>query len=301
VQNFAYNSFQITLSQRESHGLSFNINYTYSKNIGDDSTFRNGFDIPAGASSNGASGASTQAWKQDRIDRALTTTSQPQVVNAYGVYKLPFGAGHLGGNSFWMRSLTSGWLLSGTYQYFSGLPVVVTWSGGCANAAPNSGTCMPDVNTASPDFTSKNARLNGSYGTGPKGTIAGNLGLAGGTAIKYIDYNAFAIPADVSAVTNKTTHQYLIGNAPRTASLGLRAPGSQIVNASVRRSFAIREGMSIVFEADCLNVWNKVVFSAPGGGWSATASQTSSTFGEVTGIAGNPGPRDWQFAGHFNF
>ena len=149
---------------------------------------------------------------------------------------------------------------------------------------------MPDLNTASPDFTSKNARINGSYGTGPNGTVAGNLRSRRGHRIKYIDYNAFAIPADVSAVTGQTTHQYLIGNAPRTASLGLRAPGTEIFNASVRRSFAIREGMSFVFEADCLNLWNKVVFSAPGGGWSATASQTSSSFGEVTGISSNPGP-----------
>jgi hypothetical protein len=57
--------------------------------------------------------------------------------------------------------------------------------------------------------------------------------------------------------------------------------------------------MSFTFEADCLNVWNKVQISGPGGGWSATASSTTSTFGEVTGISNSP--RDWQFAGHFNF
>jgi hypothetical protein len=59
--------------------------------------------------------------------------------------------------------------------------------------------------------------------------------------------------------------------------------------------------MSIMFEADCFNVWNKVTFSAPGGGWSATASATSSTYGEVTGIASSPAPRDWSFGGHFIF
>src|ERR1035438_1323793 len=43
MQNFSYNSMQITLLQRESHGLTFNVNYTYSKNIGDDGTFRSGY------------------------------------------------------------------------------------------------------------------------------------------------------------------------------------------------------------------------------------------------------------------
>jgi len=295
TDNFSYNALQVTLKQRTAHGLTFNVNYTYSKNIGDDGTFRSGYDIPAAAiSGNG------QSWKQDRIDRSWTSVSQPQVFNAYGVYKLPFGTGHLGGGSSTLvRQLIGGWQLSGTYQYGSGSPFAVTWSGGCANAAPNSGQCMPDVNTASTDYTSNNARINGSYGTGPNGTIAGNLGIAGGTPIKYVDYNAFKIPADISGVTGQTTHQYLIGNAPRTRAFNLVGPGSQNLNASVHRSFSLREGMSIVIEADCLNVWNKVQFSAPGSGWSATASATSSSFGEVTNISNSP--RDWQFAGHFNF
>jgi hypothetical protein len=295
MQNFSYNSMQITLAQRASHGLTFNINYTYSKNIGDDGTFRSGYPIPASALSGGG-----HSWKADRIDRSWTTISQPEALNFYGVYKLPIGtAGHFGGGSLLMREVVGGWLLSGTYQYASGLPIVPTWSGGCANAAPNSGACEPDVNNASPDFISGNARINGSYGTGPLGRVASNLGLAGGTPIKYFDYNAFKIPTDISAVPGQTTHQYLIGDSPRTRPFNLLAPGSETLNAALHRSFQIREGIALVFEADCLNVWNKVTMSAPGAGWSATASATSSTYGEITGIANTP--RDWQFAGHLNF
>ena len=51
VGNFSYNSLQFTLQQRMAHGLSFNVNYTYSKNIGDDGNFRSGFNIPAAAQS----------------------------------------------------------------------------------------------------------------------------------------------------------------------------------------------------------------------------------------------------------
>jgi len=125
------------------------------------------------------------------------------------------------------------------------------------------------------------------------------LGLAGGTAIKYVDPNAFKIPTDISGVTGQTTHQYLIGNAPRTRDYNIQAPGSQNLNASLHRSFPIHDQMALMLEADCLNVWNKVQFSAPGSGWSATASATSSTYGEVTNISNSP--RDWQFAAHFNF
>ena len=51
--NLSYSSLQIMLLQRTTHGLSFNVNYTYSKNIGDDGTFRSGFDIPSAAISGG--------------------------------------------------------------------------------------------------------------------------------------------------------------------------------------------------------------------------------------------------------
>ena len=69
IDNFSYNSLQITLLQRLSHGLSFNVNYTYSKNIGDDGPFRTGFNIPSSAVSGGG-----QSWKQNRIDRSWTTS-----------------------------------------------------------------------------------------------------------------------------------------------------------------------------------------------------------------------------------
>jgi hypothetical protein len=72
-------------------------------------------------------------------------------------------------------------------------------------------------------------------------------------------------------------------------------PGTQDFDASLRRSIALPEGMSLVIEADCLNVWNKVAFSAPSASWAAN----SATFGTIGSVANKP--RDWQFAGHFNF
>ncbi len=36
VGNFSYHSLQVVLNQRMHNGLTFNVNYTYSKNLGDD-------------------------------------------------------------------------------------------------------------------------------------------------------------------------------------------------------------------------------------------------------------------------
>ncbi len=285
VGNFAYNSLQITLEQRLSHGLTFNFNYTYSKNLGDDGPYRDGYNIPAAALSHG-----TKAWKQDRIDRSWTTISNPNTFHAYGVYELPFGKGHIGDSSMLVRWLAGGWQFSAIYQFESGAPVQDTWSGCSGTTCPAQGQNMPDLASG----YSGTGRLNGKYGSGPNGVTACNLGIGSGCkAIQYLDPAGFATPQNVSAVS---TAQYLIGNAPRTAPYGLRNPPNWDLDSGLRRSFPLhREGTEFVFEADCLNTFNNVVFSGPSGGWSSG----SSSYGTISGISNNP--RDWQFAGHINF
>jgi hypothetical protein len=282
--SLTYHSFQLMLLQRTAHGLSFNINYTYSKNIGDDGTFRSGFDIPAAAISGGG-----QSWHQNRIDRSWATVSAPQVLHAFGVYELPFGKNKIGGNSMLARSLAGGWTISGIYTYGSGTPLAVISSLCNATNSPLQGQCMPDV---VPGAT--NARINGSYGTSPNGTSACNLGIGPGcTAIPYVDSKQFKNPTNISATGSPI---YLIGNAPRTAPLTLRGPGNQDLDAALRRSFNLPKDIgTFIFEVDCINVWNKVVFSNP--------AQTfgNSNFGQISSVASTPGSRDFQFAGHFNF
>jgi hypothetical protein len=290
VGNFSYNSVQVTLLQRLSRGLTFNVNYTYSKNLGDDGTFRSGFNIPAGAISGGG-----QSWPQDRIERSWTTISTPQSFHAFGVYQLPFGKGHLGDNSFVVRSLASGWQLSSIYTYSSGTPMAVIWTGCTSTNYPGQGQCMPDLNPTFPGYRDNNARIHGSYGTGPHGTTACNLGIGPGCVpIQYIDPNAFQTPANVST---SSTPQYLIGNAPRTRALNLNNPGTQDIDTSLRRSFSLPRETSFVIEVDCLNTWNKVTFAPPNQSWAAG----STTFGTITGLASNSSPRDFQFAAHFKF
>jgi hypothetical protein len=300
TDNFSYNALQMTLSQRAARGLTFNVNYTYSKNIGDDGTFRSGYNIPAAAIDGHA-----QSWHQNRIDRSWTSVSLPQIVNAYGVYKLPFGtSGHFGSKQLVTRELVGGWQLSGTYNYSSGSPVVVTWgqSGNCSGAVPNAGQCQASIN---PAFTGGSARINGSYGSGANGFTTCNIGVGTGcTANNYVTPTAFTQPADISTITG--THQYLIGNAPRSAPLNLRNPGTQNFNASIQRAFPIYgDRATFIFQADCTNVWNKVTFGGPNGSWGQTSAAGvtpvtyASTFGQVTSASGTP--RDWQFSGHIVF
>jgi hypothetical protein len=284
VGNFNYQSLQVTLNQRMHNGLTYNINYTFAKNVGDDGTFRTGFDLPANSISHG-----TVSYKQNRIDRSWTTISIPHTIHAYGVYQLPFGEGKIGSNSTAVRWLAGGWQFSGIYTYSSGTPMALTWTGPTTTNSGNSplqGQSMPDLNTS----FSGPARINGKFGSGPNGFQAANLGK-----VQYIDVNGFSQPQNISTVSSQP--QYLIGNAARTHAYGIRNPYTWNVDAGMRRTFPIHEAIAFTFEADCINVWNHVTFNSPNAAW----APGSANFGTIAGVSTNPGPRDWQFAGHITF
>ena len=173
--NFSYNSLQVTMEQRFSKGLTFNFNYTWSRNIGDDGTFRSGFNIPSAAISGGG-----PSWHQDRIERSETVGSTPHSIHAYGVYQLPFGKDHLGGKSLIVRSIVGGWQVSGIYTYSNGTPMALTTTG-CAS--PGQGQCMPNIN---PAYTG-NPRINGSFGSVNGKRSACALGFTGCAAVQYFD------------------------------------------------------------------------------------------------------------------
>ncbi len=288
VGNVSYNALQISLNQREWKGLSYTLNYTYSKNLGDDNTFRSGFNIPAAAMSNGV------AYHQGRADRSYTTVAVPQNLAAYGVYKLPFGKGGIGGDNFLVRTLAGGWSFSSIFTYGSGVPLAVTYAG-CT--APGQGQCMPDLN---PNF-SGSARKNGSWG---KGITAATLGAApskGGT--QYIDINAFSVPTNYGTTASGQTAITKIGDAPRSAPYQLWNPSTYELDASVRRSFNLTpERVKFIFEVDCLNVPNKNTFGGISTAWvDPNASPTAAANSNFGSVGSASGKRDFQFAGHVNF
>jgi hypothetical protein len=278
--NFSYHSLQVVVRGRESHGLTFNFNYTWSKNLGDDGTFRSGFAIPQAAISGG-----THDWNQDRIERSVDVINAAHVIHAFGVYKLPFGRGELGGNHLVTRQLFGGWQFSGISSFSSGVPLAIVQSG-CS--APGQGQCMPDLN---PNFIGS-PRINGKYGSGPNGHTACNLGVGSGcTAIKYLTQNAFQLPRSISPISSLPIT--LLGNAPRTRAYGLVGPVSVSFDAALRRTFVIHDSINFQFEATAANVLNHTNFGAP------NQTSGSSSFGAVTSVSNSP--RSFQFAGHLNF
>lgn len=286
--NADYHALQISAHKRMSSGLDITANYTYSKNIDDAGTQRDGYAIPAALTLNG------KAWKQDQIDRSISANSVPQNLAVFGVYRLPFGKTGFGADNPVTRQIIKGWDLSAVFTYISGTPLLVTSSACTSSSEPLAGTCMPDLN---PSYTSKAIRQNGSWG---KGITASTF-----SSISYLKgYVSNATPGDGvggAACSTSTgpfcnSQAFMFGDAARVLPFdGLRNPSVYNLNASIRRTFDITERWKFVFGADCQNVTNKVTFSG------INASINSSNFGTVSGATGSSGSRDFQFSGRINF
>jgi len=110
----SYNSLQVQLIQRPSHGFSYHLNYTYSKSMDESSGINN------------VSGENNLLQNPHDIgsNYGLAASDQTHRVVASYDYQLPAGAGH------WLNVphfnwLVGGWTTSGIYQVASGFPFAV--------------------------------------------------------------------------------------------------------------------------------------------------------------------------------
>jgi len=227
--NSTYNSLQITFEKRYSKGFTFQLGYTFSKEL----------DNAIGAATNlGAVGGNRNPYN-GALDKSLGAIDRTHIFHYTFVYSLPFGKGHnLGSGAAVVRGLVSDWQISGLISFTSGAPLAITGSG--CNTPGITSTCIASYN---PSFSGP-VNINGSYGSGNA--------LAPG-AVAYINKNAFADPAP-----------YTFGNLPRAAPLGLRVPHLLDEDLSLRREIGLTERLKLAITADVFNITNSVYFAAPG-------------------------------------
>ncbi len=265
TSNSSYNALQVSAMKRTSHGVTIMANYTWSRVIDDGGTFRTGYAIPAGLVA-----GSGKAYKQDAIERTVSTSNQPHHFVFTGVENLPFGSGKLGGGHEWSRALLGGFKLSEIVQMNSGSPLAIIASSCQINQAQS--TCEPTLN---PNFTGS-ARSTGRW----QGVNAsGNIVASGGTATAPT--GPFIAP---SLVGGALAPNYTFGNSPRTAPYGLTGPGNFDFDLSLRRSFNLHlgEGSKLSIQADLYNVTNYVLFSGIG------VTLGNANFGQPTSQFNNP-------------
>ena len=223
VANSNYNSAQVILKERMANGLQFMFNYTFSAEIDNNGTYRDGY-------------------LNSRVERSRGVIDEPSIVNATAVYQLPFGESHAWGNrNAFERETVGGWQLSGIFTYNSGIPLTITGSG-CVD--PGGSTCMPNYN---PAFGGP-VRINGSYG---RGQTAKSL-------VNYLNPAAFINATDTVHYPN-----YTFGNVARTKPFGLRGPTSNDLDLRLKKNIKISEHWNAVFDVTAINVTNVVIWGPP--------------------------------------
>jgi len=268
IGNSHYHALQANLTKRVSHGVQFDLNYTYSKSI----------DITSGAARLGYSGSDNIGAPGSRLPNALypnqfravsdfDTTHQ---INADWIVDLPFGRGRRFGNnsSGALDAFIGGWQVSGLARWTTGFPFSV-----------DNGPAWPT------DWDEQgSAQLVGTPKTGafvqPNGTVS-----------------VFADPT--GALNNDFIHPFPGGSGTRN---GLRGQGYAGWDTSLSKRWKVRsEGQTVQFRWEVFNVPNLHRFNVQAGlgDQPPRLDQVPASFGAYTGLMTNP--RVMQFALRYEF
>jgi hypothetical protein len=258
----AYNALQVNLQKHMSHGLQFDLNYTYSKSM----------DISSDANRIGAegglSGLVINPWNPKSL-RAVSDFDLTHQINAKWIAELPFGRGRwVGKNAHGLsEALIGGWQLSGLARRTSGFPISVS-----------NGSEWP-TNSELNGFGQRIASVQ-THGAvkNPDGTVS----IFGGAAATTAAFNAFS-PDLPGQVGNRNS---LRGDGFAGLDLGL----------TKRWKMPWKESHTFQFRWDVFNALNLTRFDVQSLGLSLT---NQSNFGNYTGLLTNP--RVMQFTLRYEF
>ena len=264
-----YNGMELTLRKRFSQGYQFDFNYTLSKC----------FDLSSRReSTSGADGVSTSSPGGGAINpfnlksmRAVCDYDITDVVSALGLIELPIGKGKALASTVnpIVDGIIGGWQLGTIFRATSGLVTSVsdgvgwptTWC--CQGYATQTGAAFVQQ-------TTKNAPAPGTGGKpGP---------------------NVFPAPSQVFGAYSWT----LPGGVGQRN--GIRGDGAFGLDASLSKSFKIREQQTFQFRAESFNLTNTVRFDPASVNLSLA---NSARFGQYSQVLNQP--RVFQFSARYQF
>ncbi|HEX7362011.1 MAG TPA: TonB-dependent receptor [Bryobacteraceae bacterium] len=153
-----YNALQVQLQKRFSQGLTFNVSYTWSKNLSD------------GGNVNGGGNWAPQDARCIACMWGPTPDDRTQVLVINHTYQLPFGTGRKYLRSGVLGAVLGDWDVDGIWTFMSGLHFSPTWGTNVSNSA-------------------------GGGAQRPNRVCNGNLGSSERSLSHYFDTTCFVAPA----------------------------------------------------------------------------------------------------------
>lgn len=240
-----YNSLQVSVTHRSSHGLFLQAAYTYSKALGyvSDNTWENGLRFNCPPSASLAAGC-------QQLNYGPLSFDHTQNLKLAYVYDLPFGEGKaLASSSKAVNAVIGGWKFNGVFSAFTGAPLQVS----------------QDV-------------VNAQFATLDTPQVPLHSGAVQylGAANNSLGFPMWFSPSAFS-VNNSPTY---IGDVGNRLSW-FRGPGLWQLDASVARIFKLTERFNLEVRAEAQNIANTPHFNAPDTDVSSgTFGQLTSSYGE---------------------
>jgi len=261
VGTASYHALQVNIRKRLSHGVQFDLNYTYSKSIDLESDAER-----VDLSGAGALGFIQNAWRPKQ-ERGVSDFDTPHQINANWIVELPFGKGRLIGASAGkgLDAVIGGWAFSGLARWTSGFPVDI-FNG---SAWPTNWQFNPFATQIGPAVTKTTKNPDGSVNIfpDPQG------------------------PTGIGAFINTFPGQSGTRNP-------IRGDGFAGLDASLSKRWIMpwRESQSLQFRWEVFNVLNLTRFDVQ---TITNPIDQGSAFGNYSGLSTNP--RVMQFALRFEF
>jgi Carboxypeptidase regulatory-like domain len=238
--NMSYNSLQAVLQKEMSHGLQYQVSYTYSKCMSDSTGYYGAWNNALSAS----------AYWQNVYDRrsewAPCYYDATHVLTAYAIYELPFGRGKAlahDANKV-VNAVIGGWQIAPIVTWRTGWPLPVY------GAADNSGT----------------------FSRGARADCNGLPAITGETPISTPGVGGFQWFTNNGNFTNPAKGTF--GNCAPQLS-GMRGPHYTDVDLGLQKNFQLTERFKLQFRTDFINAFNHVQLNAPNMGLGAGMGQVT--------------------------
>jgi hypothetical protein len=274
IQN--YDALQAVAQERLAKGLSFQVNYTWSKCLTNNQGYYGRYGNSAAAQT--TADVSFQSYVYNiGLDYGLCDADVTQSLSGYMNYDLPFGRGRTFGNSISKPAdaILGGWHFDSILTVHGGFPVSMIQFG----SDPTGAYFQPRPDCISP-----------SIATPFKNFVGGGY--------VWFDPTTMAIPAAGK-----------LGNCPISSE---RGPGYRQIDTSLSKTFNITESKYLVFKFDMINAFNTPIFAVggystdvfPGGGIDKTQYGVNPTYTSSipTGVVNTSlGARNLQFSLKLHF
>jgi hypothetical protein len=225
-----YNALQAVFQKTQSHGLQYQVAYTYAKCMSDNTGYYGTW------SGSRASSTASPYW-QNTYDRkaewAPCYYDETHNLTAYAVYELPFGKGKQFGSNLnkAAEAVIGGWTVSPIVTIHTGFPLAL-YTGASDPTGTGSRGLRPNC-----DGTNK------VFGRSPAPAGAGGGFL-------WFDPSHYSDPTTTFGTC-----------APQLGSL--RGPGYYNWDLSLQKNFPITERFRLQFRSDFLNAFNRVNLAVP--------------------------------------